>query len=283
MEPNKGKLMKTVKRSKIRLAAGKIYYYWKRQIDWRLSGKKYAKSPPPGPQVSGAVCPVILFHHETPLIRQLSKLELKWQYNKVKNLEVAVRALNRIVIQPGEYFSFWFLLGKPTRAKGYQDGFVLHDGRIEPGIGGGLCQLSNLIYWMTLFTPLTIVERWRHSHDVFPDVNRTVPFGSGSTCAYPSLDLRLKNTTNQPFQLCLEIGVTHLQGEWRSTVPLEYHYEVYEASHEITSDFTGRYIRHNVLRRKVFNSENLQIADQLITENRALMMYPPLLVENPRS
>ena len=45
--------------------------------------------------------------------------------------------------------------------------------------GGGLCQLSNLIYWMTLHTPLTITERYRHSYDVFPDSNRTQPFGSG--------------------------------------------------------------------------------------------------------
>lgn len=275
--------MKTVKRSKIRLACGKIYYYWRRQIDWRLSGKKYARNTSGLTHANGTKYPVMLFHHETPLIRQLSKIELKWQYNKIKNLRIALQMFNGLVILPGEYFSFWFLLGKPTRAKGYQDGFVLNDGRIESGIGGGLCQLSNLIYWMTLHTPLTIVERWRHSHDVFPDVNRTLPFGSGATCAYPSLDLRFKNTTGQPFQLCLEIGATHLKGEWRSTVPSEYRYEVYEASHEITSDFAGRYIRRNVLRRKIFNSENIQIADEFITENQAIMMYPPLLTENPRS
>jgi vancomycin resistance protein VanW len=275
--------MKPIKRSKIRLAGGKIYYYWKRQMDWRLSRKKYAKSAPSGPQFSGTLLPEILFQHETPLIRQLPKIELQWQHNKVKNLKIAVQALDRIIIRPGEYFSFWFLLGEPTRAKGYQDGFVLRDGHVEPGIGGGLCQLSNLIYWMALHTSLTVVERWRHSHDVFPDINRSLPFGSGATCAYPSLDLQLKNTTSQPFQLCLEVGVTHLKGEWRSNARPKCHYEVYEASHEITSDFAGRYIRHNILRRKVFNSENLQIADELVTENRALMMYPPFLADNHRS
>ena len=44
---------------------------------------------------------------------------------------------------------------------------VLHYGSFQTGIGGGLCQLSNLIYWMTLHTPLTVTERYRHSFDVF--------------------------------------------------------------------------------------------------------------------
>ena len=56
---------------------------------------------------------------------------------------------------------------------------VLFLGQIGGDIGGGLCQLSNLIFWMTLHTPLTVTERYRHSHDVFPDANRTQPFGSG--------------------------------------------------------------------------------------------------------
>ena len=69
---------------------------------------------------------------------------------------------------------------------------VLHYGSFQTGIGGGLCQLSNLIYWMTLHTPLTVTERYRHSFDVFPDSRRTQPFGSGATCSYNYLDLQIK-------------------------------------------------------------------------------------------
>lgn len=50
---------------------------------------------------------------------------------------------------------------------------MLFLGRIGSDVGGGLCQLSNLIFWMTFHTPLTVTERYRHSHDVFPDANRT--------------------------------------------------------------------------------------------------------------
>ena len=69
------------------------------------------------------------------------------QHNKVINLRIAVPRLNGVVIEPGDTFSFWKLVGKPTRAKGYVDGMVLSYGRCVPGVGGGLCQLSNLIYW----------------------------------------------------------------------------------------------------------------------------------------
>ncbi len=264
--------MKIIKRSKIRLILGKIYYSFKRCWDWNFAGKQFARV-----KGSSGAFESVVFRHETPLFRELPKVDLWLQQNKVKNLAIAVKKLHNLVVFPGETFSFWLLLGKPTKSKGYVEGFVLHNGRVEPGIGGGLCQLTNLIHWMTLHTPLTVVERWRHSYDVFPDANRSIPFGSGATCSYPSLDLQIKNNTSQPVQLCLQLSDAFLTGEWRSPAPFEFTYRVYEAFHEITGNFGGRNIRHNILRRRVFNGEQLQVADEFIVENQALMMYQPLV------
>ena len=113
--------------------------------------------------------PYLVFTHKTPLFRQLKDVEMWLQHNKVKNLEIASQKINGILIKPGETFSYWRLIGKPTKRKGYVDGMILFYGKIMTGIGGGLCQLSNLIYWMTLHSPLTVTERYRHSYDVFPD------------------------------------------------------------------------------------------------------------------
>ena len=146
------------------------------------------------------------FAHATPLYRHLRGEDQELQENKVVNLRLAAARLDGLVLYPGETFSYWRLIGKPTRRKGYRDGMVLFLGRIGSDVGGGLCQLSNLIFWMTLHTPLTVVERYRHSHDVFPDANRTQPFGSGATCAYPHRDLMIRNDTEQPFQLCVRVG-----------------------------------------------------------------------------
>ena len=145
---------------------------------------------------------------------------MQLQYNKINNLKIATKQLNKIIIKPGETFSYWRLIGNPTKRKGYVDGMILHYGKVTTGIGGGLCQLSNLLYWMTLHTPLTVTERYRHSYDVFPDSNRTQPFGSGATCSYNYLDLQIKNETNNTYQLLVYLTDTHLVGEWRSDAPV---------------------------------------------------------------
>ena len=156
---------------------------------------------------------------------------------------------------------------------------VLFLGRIGGDIGGGLCQLSNLIFWMTLHTPLTVVERYRHSHDVFPDSGRTQPFGSGATCAYPHRDLMIRNDTDQDFQLCLRVGETHLEGEWRAVRPPERHYEIVERDARIDQASWGGYIRHNALYRMVYDLKDRLLEEQFLFTNDAIMMYSPLLPE----
>ena len=204
-------------------------------------------------------------------------MDLNLQYNKVNNLKVAANKVNNILIRPGEIFSYWKLIGKPSRHKGYQDGLILKpDGTFGTGVGGGLCQLSNLIYWMTLHTPLKVIERYRHSHDIFPDSDRTQPFGSGSTCVYNYLDLKIYNETDVEFQLKIQVTEDNLVGEWRSAKPAQYHYQVYEKGHFISSTYWGGYIRNNTIYRRVYERDEL-IDDEYVTENHAIMMYQPLL------
>ena len=200
-----------------------------------------------------------------------------YQHNKVINLQIAVKKLSGIVIQPGETFSYWKLIGKPTRKKGYVDGMVLFYGTFKKGLGGGLCQLSNLIYWAVLHTPLTVTERYRHSFDVFPDSGRTQPFGSGATCSYNYLDLQIKNETKEPYQLHLFLTDSHLVGEWRTSVEPLYTYAIYEKEHSITPAYWGGYLRKNTIYRNKLNREKHLVADEYITENHAIMMYDPLL------
>jgi vancomycin resistance protein VanW len=192
-------------------------------------------------------------------------------------MKIATEKLNRIVIRPGETFSYWKLLGNTTKRKGYVDGMVLHYGKVQFGVGGGLCQLSNLIYWITLHTPLTVTERHRHSYDVFPDSKRTQPFGSGATCAFNYLDLQITNETPNTYQLVVYLTDTHLVGEWRSDTPAIRTYKVFEKEHRITLENWGGYMRHNRIHRKVYNMNQQQIDDEFITENHAIMMYNPLL------
>lgn len=258
----------------VRRLGGRVYHTALRYCDWYLSGKKIATTR------EDKLYKVVAFHHETPLLRNLPREDMHLQFNKITNLKVAIERLDRLVIMPGEVFSYWFILGNPSRSKGYLEGMVLKQGQISKGIGGGLCQLSNLIYWMTLHTPLQVIERWRHSYDVFPDTERKLPFGSGATCAYPYLDLQIKNITDDPFQLSLWTDEKNLIGEWRSVRPLEYQYLIYEKEHAMIHEPPFGYIRHNILRREVKNHQGILIADEFVAENRALMMYNPYIAES---
>lgn len=129
------------KRSKIRVFIGKKYYSLRRRLYWMFGKINFAKEKDSKPYTHE------YFSHRTPLLRQLKDVDMYLQYNKITNLKLAVPKINDIIIKPGETFSYWKLIGKPTRRKGYRDGMILLSGTFKPGIGGGLCQLSNLIYW----------------------------------------------------------------------------------------------------------------------------------------
>lgn len=211
------------------------------------------------------------------MLRKLKDVDMWMQHNKVTNLRIAIKQINHVIIYPGETFSYWKLVGKPSYKKGYKDGMTLHYGSFQPSVGGGLCQLSNLLYWMALQTPLTITERYRHSFDVFPDNHRTQPFGSGATCVYNYRDLCFKNETNEAYQINLWIDQDNLCGEILSDSQKYVSYQVYEANHLITHEYWGAFIRHNEIRRKVFDLNKRQIDDLFVCENHALMMYEPML------
>ena len=260
---------KPKKRNKYRLFFGSIYFTFRRYIFWLFGGVNWANKNKEIPEH-------VYFSHETPLLRKLKDVDMYLQYNKIDNLKIALPRLNGVVINPGEVFSYWKLIGRPTKRKGYKKGMVLNHGNFTAGVGGGLCQLSNLIYWMVIHTPLTVVERHRHGYDVFPDADRTQPFGSGATCFYNYGDLMIKNETNKPFWLCLEITDTHLKGAWKTSVPPEFVYEVYEKEHLMQSAYWGGYTRHNKIYRRKYK-DGLLIADEFIAENHAVMMYSPLI------
>lgn len=264
---------KPLNRSALRAKCGMLYYGARRKLWWLTNSRSFART-------KAAPLACRQFAHKTPLLRKLRDVDMQYQYNKIVNLKIAAPKLDGIVLKPGETFSYWYLLGNPTRRKGYIEGMVLKNGTYAPGVGGGLCQLSNLIYWMTLHTPLTVVERHRHGYDVFPDSGRTQPFGSGATCFYPHGDLMIRNDTDQCFQLCVRVGEEFLEGEWRAETPPTCRYEVIEKEHQMKGEYWGGFSRHNQIWRRVFDAvDGTFLGEEFVVENHALMMYSPLLAE----
>ncbi len=258
--------------STARRLAGPAVRRLRREAQWRRCGSALRLEHGPAEEYRHAV-----IDHRTPLLRRLAGVDQQLQRNKVVNLGLALGRLDGLVLGPGQRFSFWWQVRKATARRGYLDGVVLSHGQVGAGVGGGLCQLTNLIYWMSLHTPLTVAERWRHSYDVFPDVGRTQPFGSGATCAWPMLDLQLVNSTSTTFRLGLHLDDTDLHGAWTADAPMLTSYQVYESGHVMTNSAPGVFTRHNVLRRRVLNPSGAQLDDELVAVNQARMMYQPFL------
>ena len=70
---------------------------------------------------------------------------------RTNNLVVATKRINGIYVPPGGTFSLNGILGERTEDKGYADGTVIIDGRLTRGTGGGISQVSTVVYNLAYF------------------------------------------------------------------------------------------------------------------------------------
>lgn len=156
--------------------------------------------------------PYLLFESTCPMYNTKTGFDMVYQENKVFNLKLAARTLNLLAIRPGETFSFWKTVRYADKHTPYKDSLVFLNGRLQPLPGGGLCQMSNLLFWLFLHTPLTIVERHGHGKKNFPEPPSDAPIGVDATVSEGWLDLKVKNNTNQTFQIMLSFDETNING-----------------------------------------------------------------------
>lgn len=259
-----------IHRGSLRRILGKEGYILKRKLDWIKSHKTWASQRPDS--FDGTV----VKHHQSMILRPLKDVDMYVQENKRTNLRLAIESIDGVVIRPGEVFSIWKMVGRPTASKGYLEGLVLSQGKITSGIGGGLCQLGNLLFWIIAHSKLSIIERHRHGYDVFPDVNRKVPFGAGATLAYNYIDFQVANRTADDYQLNLWMDETHLHGELLVDGDPKTSIRIEERGHIMKQQLWGAYSRHNQIFQVEYDGPEL-IREKLIVENHAIMMYNPFL------
>ena len=222
--------------------------------------------------------PNIVKGHRSVIARRLNGVELRLQENKATNLKLACEKLNGVVIRPGEVFSFWELVGRPTKRKGYKEGLVISKSMLTSGIGGGLCQMANMVHWLVLNSPLTDTELHHHSDALFPDERRRVPFGTGTSVSYNYIDYRFKNDTDQSLQLLTWIEDGDLCGELRSENPFPYRYRLEEEDHHFSME-DGIFYRISKVFRLVIDRESGNVLKkELILDNHSKVMYDYSLI-----
>ncbi len=221
--------------------------------------------------------PVVVKSHSSHILRRLNGVDIQLQRNKAVNLRIASAKINGVVIHPNETFSFWKLVGEVSEKRGYLDGLVINNGKIDRGIGGGLCQLANLIHWLVLNSPLTVTELHHHSDALFPDAGRRVPFGTGTSVFYKNVDYRFKNTTAQPVQLLIWQTADELYGELRSTESYPYIYRITEENYGYIEE-DGEFYRVSKVYRLTLDRTRNIIRRELILDNHSKVMYDHSLI-----
>ena len=218
--------------------------------------------------------PVLIYSHKSLMRRKLGNTEIHLQENKVVNLNIAAPKVSGVLIYPGETFSFWKLVGNYSEKKGYKEGLTISNGRASKGIGGGLCQFTNLIHWMVLHSPLKITEHHHHDGmDLFPDFGRQIPFGTGTSIVYNYVDYRFKNDTDNIFQLIVYTTDEYLCGELRASEPLSVKYHVKTENERFVEENGIIYREGKVFRECVDKATGNVLRKDLIKNNHAKVMY----------
>lgn len=245
------------------------------QVRWfylrmRLDGNRYART------VAEAL-PVEVFSAGTLLLNENSGHDMVYQRNKVDNLKLAAATVNGVVIRPGETFSFWQLVRHADDREPYKEGLCLVNGEIVPVKGGGLCQLSNLLFWLFLHTPLTIQERHPHAVESFPLPPSDIPDGTDATVNEGWLDLKVRNDTPDAYQVVLWFDAEHLNGAVRAGREADIRYEITARNLAYVRE-NGRIYQTLDLYRQSFDRQTGEpLSDTRLYHNRCRIGYdlPP--------
>ena len=137
----------------------------------------------------------------------LGSCETSFQKNTERdaNLKLAVKALNGLVIDPGEEFSFNETLRDQTGSDSYKNALCsAHDE--ETQLGGGICQVATALYRCVLLGDLRVTERNAHSHQPdFGDPGMDAMVNGGNK------DFCFLNTTSYPIRIEAEISGGRIQ------------------------------------------------------------------------
>ncbi len=216
--------------------------------------------------------PILVSEKSSPLKREIAGSLSGNTAEKTRNLQLGAARLNGLVIMPGEVFSFTRTLGPSTRRLGYLPALEFRDGQPVTAVGGGLCQLANLIVLLGIEAGMEILERHRHSLDLFPDADRTAPFGCGATVFYNYVDLRLRNTLDFPLMLEAAVEPPVCRAAFRSASPMPFQCRMIETDHEFVK-VSGVIRRRNQLWRE-YDDGSGTVRRELLCHNDCRVVYP---------
>lgn len=128
--------------------------------------------------------------------------------NRTTNLILAANKINGTVLMPGEIFSYNKVVGARTIAAGYKEAAIYVEGRVEDGLGGGICQITSTLYNAAVYANLEITQRTNHQF-----IPSYVTASRDATVVYGAIDFQFKNNRDYPIKLVCSVsgGIANFQ------------------------------------------------------------------------
>ncbi|MEA5015248.1 MAG: glycopeptide resistance accessory protein VanW [Candidatus Limiplasma sp.] len=248
----------------VRVMQRKMLFYAK----MRLDGRRYAKT------IDEERLPYQLFEAGCALYNGNTGFDMVYQKNKAYNLKLAAKTLNGLLIRPGETFSFWRLVRYADKHTPYQDGLTVIDGKLTTAPGGGLCQMSNLLFWVFLHTPLTVTERTGHDVKEFPEPNNDEIKGVDATISEGWIDLKARNDTDRTYQIAIAFDDENIIITVFADKRPQVLYRVTNGSSEYTRENGGIMESVQVVRAEIDPDTGETTGQKLLYTNRCKICYP---------
>ena len=141
--------------------------------------------------------------------------------NRNNNVSLAAQAINGLVMNPGETFSFNGTVGQRTTGKGYKEAGAFANGKTVYEVGGGICQVSSTLYYCTLLADLKIVDRDCHMFPV-----SYLPLGMDATVSWGGPDFKFRNNTDYPIKLVAYVDGLSLHVSIKGTKANDHTFEM---------------------------------------------------------
>lgn len=140
---------------------------------------------------------------------------------RIHNISASAQTMQDQLLAPGEIFDYSKIIRQTEKIFGYQEAPVIYNGKLVPGVGGGICQVSTTLYNAVLRAGLQIIERRNHSLPM-----SYVPLGQDATYASDYINFRFRNNTEHFLLIRTNIVNNTLTVKLFGTMQQEKTYEV---------------------------------------------------------
>ena len=141
--------------------------------------------------------------------------------NRNTNLRLLCEALNGVILQPGEEFSYNETVGERTTERGYLPAPAFSGQALTSSIGGGVCQGSTTLYNCVLLADLEVLFRAGHGALV-----SSVPLGLDAAVNWGTTDFQFRNNFHFPIMIQAEVSDGYVKMQILGTDEKDYYIEM---------------------------------------------------------